>query len=246
MSRARSVANCPELTLDSFMINSAYRGYDKLEKNMFDLLKKFWERLYFVYWKWKIGVQASKWSIKYDQDIAKYKILKNTDLSDIPDKELEWAVEVWLTHGKFTEVNGDWIDAYEVVASLPKPCQDVYSTIAVTQDVMNGGFYQLFANPSGQFAEMSIDGFIAIGSPKLSDLVKKAMTLYQQNKQIVDVRYDAVRDAMKDGISQKNFYEASPNELDTAFTELNEAFFAYDDAIDYAKYIRQNADCFGD
>ena len=172
----------------------------------------------------------------YFEVSERYKYLKNAELPDIPDEYLEEAVRTWFQN-KFNE---GWSNRYEVITSLPKPCQNVYSTMTVTDNTMNGGFYQLLFNPSGQFAEMSIEGYLALGSQKLSNLVKTAVELYRQNKQVIDARYDALRNG-----TRKSFFEEDPNELDEAFTELNEAFFEYD-SIDYTKYIRQHAGCFGD
>ena len=172
--------------------------------------------------------------IKYLKE--RYKNLRKAKISDIPDEDLEEAVRIWF-RSKFNE---DGSDEYEVITSLPKPCQNVYSTMTVTDDTMNGGFYQLLFNSTGQFAEMSIEGYLALESPKLSNLVKRAVELYQQNKQVLDARFDALRNG-----TRNRFFEEVPNELDEAFTKLNEAFFEYD-SIDYVKYIRQHINCFDD
>jgi len=204
---------------------------------LYNLLKKIWERIHYVYWcVFVFGPENSRIDARRKYLDERYKNLQKADIPDIPDEDLEAAIRIWF-RSKFNE---DWSDDYEVITSLPKPCQHVYSTMAVSDDTMNGGFYQLLYNPTRQFAEMSIEGYLALESPKLSNLVKRAVELYQQNKQVIDARYDALRNG-----TRKSFFEEEPNELDDAFAELNEAFFEYD-TMDYVKYIRQNADCFGD
>ena len=169
-------------------------------------------------------------------DWKKYHNLKNADLPNISDNELEDAVMYWMW-GKH-DAN---LSAYEQILLLPKPCQNVYSTRTVTDQVMNGGFCQMLFNDSRHFAEMSIEGYLALESAKLSNLVKRSLELYQQNKQIIDGRFDALRNG-----TRKSFYAFDdPDEPNESFTRLNEAFFEYD-TMDYVKYIRLNANCFGD
>jgi len=202
-----------------------------------NFLKRLWKRIYHVYCRvFVFDPQCTEYDARIKYLKERYKNLRKAKISDIPDEDLEEAVRIWF-RSKFNE---DGSDEYEVITSLPKPCQNVYSTMTVTDDTMNGGFYQLLFNSTGQFAEMSIEGYLALESPKLSNLVKRAVELYQQNKQVLDARFDALRNG-----TRNRFFEEVPNELDEAFTKLNEAFFEYD-SIDYAKYIRQHINCFDD
>ena len=176
--------------------------------------------------------------------------LKRADLADIPDEDLEDAVMDWMW-----SKDDENLSEYEQILLLPKPCQNVYSARTVTDDVMNGGFAQLFWNSSGAFAEMSVEGFLALGSPKLSNLVAKALELRQQ---ILDSPQDSTtgryvaffkrgkeRDGAYDEHNDKIFHDVLHELNDGVFNELNEMFFEYD-TMNYAEYIRQNADCFGD
>ena len=166
----------------------------------------------------------------YFEVLEKYKFLKKAELPDIPDVILEHAVMSWMWTKAF---KGD-ADQYEVISSLPKPCQNVYSCRTVTDEINNGGLNQLFYNSTGQFAEMSIDGFLALGSQKLSDVMAKAVELYRKNKPLLDKYNDDTLESFFDSYAEK------------IFEELDNIFYDEIDSVDMAKFIRQNADCFGD
>ena len=166
-------------------------------------------------------------SLEYLGDL-KYKFLKKAELPDVPDNELENAVMIWMSH-KFDKDRPD-----DFWASFPKPCQNWLSCRTVSDNVHMSGLYLLFFNSYEQEAEMSIEGFRALGLPKLSAVMAKAVELYRQNKHILDGYADGTVDSFE------VFHQAGifPDELD-------QEFFA-EDISDYVKYIRQNADCFGD
>jgi hypothetical protein len=167
----------------------------------------------------------------------KYGHIKSSELPDIPNDKLLIAITYWM-RGKF---DLGWFNECEIIVSLPKPCQNVYSTQTVTDDLLSGNFNYLFfyRRFAEQFAEMSIEGFVALGSQKLSGVVAEAVELYRQNKQIF-LRYKN-DDAGIEGFSALcNDVNAFDN-LDKAFCEECALH-----RIDYAKYIRQNANCFGD
>jgi len=160
----------------------------------------------------------------------KYKSLKKECIPTIPNDELENAMMNWMW-GKIGE---DWPDQYQIISVLPKPCQNVYSCRVVTDEVNNGGLNQLFFNPTGQFAKMSIEGFWALGSSKLSNIMEEAVALYQKSKEILD-GYD-------DG-TLEGFFASYEEGI---FDKLDESFFRESGFVDYVKYIRLNSTCFGD
>ena len=53
----------------------------------------------------------------------------------------------------FGKVESDWSKEYEIIKSLPIPCQDVYSTVCVMNEILNGGFNQLFFNSTIIFGD---------------------------------------------------------------------------------------------
>jgi len=168
----------------------------------------------------------------YFVTLEKYKHLQKEWVSKIPDSELENAVMSWM----WTKCSGsdeDWDNQLETISSLPKPCQDVYSTRTVIDEVNNGGLNQLFFNSTGQFTLMAIDGFLAMGSPKLSSTLEKAVVLYAQNRDVLENYYDG---------TIEGFFASYEEKI---FDKLEEGIFAAFKDIDFVKYIRSNADCFG-
>ena len=171
---------------------------------------------------------ASEDDYDYFEVLERYKYLKNTELPDIPDVILEHAVMSWMWTKSSNERQ------YEIISSLPKPCQNVYSCRTVTDEINNGGLNQLFYNDTGQFAEMSIEGFLALGSPKLSEVMAKAVELYQEKKSVLDEYNDD---------TLESFFASYKEKI---FEKLDSDFYDECDSVEMAKYIRQNADCFGD
>jgi hypothetical protein len=164
------------------------------------------------------------------EDYERYKFLKNSELSDIPDDVLEDAVMNWMW-AKWQE---EGLDQYLVIRSLPKPCQHVYSCRTVTDEINNGGLNQLFFNQTGAFAEMSIESFLALGSQKLSRVMEEAVGTFWLNRRDLEEYNDGTIESFCDSCK-----------LDI-FEELDSMFNKERDFIDIVKYIRQHADCFGD
>jgi len=166
----------------------------------------------------------------YFKLLERYKFLKKVELPDIADNDLEHAVLSWM----WTKIEDDGANQYTVICSLPKPCQNVYSCRTVTDEVNNGGLNQLFFNHTVQLIELSIEGYLALGSAKLSDIMAEAVNLYRQNKHILD------------GYNDGTIESFSASYCEKLFDELVDRFFQECDLIDCVSYIRSNADCFGD
>ena len=162
-----------------------------------------------------------------------YKNLEKTDIETIPDTPsnlLEEAVFFWMC----SKFDSTFSNQLEVISSLPKPCQNVYSCQIVFHEVLNGGFDQLFFNSSRQFIEMSIGGFAALGSQKLSDVMTKAVEVYLANKQEIDTYIDDWQDGCSK-LYEKRFFDA-----------LEELFVEEYDSVNFSQYIRLHAADFGD
>ena len=169
----------------------------------------------------------------YFETLEKYKYLKNSEIENIPDAPgdmLENAVMSWM----WNKFNENWSDQYEVVSSLPKPCQHVYSCRTVIDEVNNGGLNQLFYNSTRQFAEMSIEGFLALGSQELSDVMARAVEIFWANKQVLDAYDDGTLESFSES------YEEG------FFDELDDIFYEECDSINISQYVRMNSQYFGD
>ena len=159
----------------------------------------------------------------------KLEYLKNSDIPKLSDEELELATMEWI-RSKFK----DWINQYEDLKTLPKPCQIVYSCRTVMDEVGNGGFLQLFYNSMLPFAELSIEGFLELGAPKLGRVTNKAIEVYWNNKHMFD-RYNDGSLNGHSALAHENF-----------FNTLDEEFALEFNSINIADYIRTNDVFFGD
>ena len=169
----------------------------------------------------------------YAEALERGKFLKKAELSDIPDDKLEWVVMSWLFEK----------EVYKIVDSIPKPCLNVFSCQVVTTEINNGGIHQLFRNDMAQSAEWSIDGFLDMGSPKLSDVMVKALELYKKHDMAKAVELIQRNGKWTEDPTVRRFFDFH---RDNIFCELDNAFYQECDSVDYVKYIRRNADCFGD
>ena len=185
------------------------------------------------------------------EELNRYKNLKNAELSDIPDDSLERAVMVWmLNRGK----DGDCL--FDLACQLPVPCQNVFYCKIVVGEIDNGGLHQLFHNDGARWAEMSIAGFLALGSSTLSEVMAKALELYSEYDmaKAVALIHQRGRDGDLKTIQPYKHGSDCASAIkcffdfhrDGIFSELDEAFYQERDSIDYITYIRSNADCFGD
>ena len=103
----------------------------------------------------------------------------------------------------------------------------------------------MFGNGMIELAKMSVEGFLALGAPKLGEIMEKSLELYQQYDvaTVVELKQLIPRGAGYDDYPVVRRYY---NEHRNIFGELDEAFYAEEKSLDYVKYIRQNAECFGD
>jgi len=166
----------------------------------------------------------------YFETLEKYKHLQTDWVPEIPDNELEDAVMSWM----WNKFNEDWSNQYEVISTLPKSCQNVFSCRTIIDEVNNGGFNQLFFNSSRQFAIMSIDGFLALGSPQLSSIMEESVVLYWHNKETLDAYDDGTLESFSASYKEK------------IFDNLDERFYPACESLDYIKYIRLHTAFFGD
>ncbi|MCL2120312.1 MAG: DMP19 family protein [Planctomycetaceae bacterium] len=75
----------------------------------------------------------------------------------------------------------------------------------VSGEISNGGLNQFYFNNMKPLAEMSIEGFSALGSQKLSDVMAKAVELYQDYKQVLDGYNDGTVESFSASYARENF-----------------------------------------
>ncbi|HHU55656.1 MAG TPA: DMP19 family protein [Acholeplasmataceae bacterium] len=158
-----------------------------------------------------------------------YRRLNKEDVKLIPNEDLKEAVMDWM----FEKVDAD---EFIIISKLPTPCQDVYSTVTIMNEVLNGGFNQLFFNSTVEFIEMAHKGFVSIGLPKLSKLLNQACQVYLDNKEILEKYDDGTIESFSDSYEENLF-----DDLDMLFSKEEENFEKL-----IIEYIRKNETYFGD
>lgn len=169
-----------------------------------------------------------------NNDLKKYEFLKQEEISSIPDDELIYAVMSWM----WSKFNPDWSDDFEVVSSLPEPCQNIYSVYIIEGEVNNGGFNQCYYNSSRQFTKMAESGFNSIGAEGFADITIRANTIYSEIKDDLEKYNDGSIESFSES------YKNNPlNALDDEFYSMYEKEPLDKLCIDY---IRANSQYFGD
>jgi hypothetical protein len=108
----------------------------------------------------------------------------------------------------------------ELLAALPAAARTWFVTSVPDADVLNGGFWQLFGNSTGDTAALSIAGFIEIGSPARAELfTRAAMALFDTT----DVPPQAERWVRLEALADDGRVSATIGALNRAYSELHRA-----------------------
>ena len=99
-----------------------------------------------------------------------------SDLSHIPNDELEYEVVDYVSAAIFREDYEDWV---ELLRPLSPGFRAVYATCVLEGEVDNGGFSQFFFNSSGAIAYEARDGCWLIGARQHAQIVIDAIELEQ-------------------------------------------------------------------
>lgn len=164
----------------------------------------------------------------------RFKKLKKGDLSTLPDSDLVTAVMAWM--GNKLEGINDWQKEYELIESLPNPCQNVYGCIVTVGEIDNGGFNQYFYNSTSQYIDMAIEGFEALGLKNLGDLLVSAYHTLMENAERLQKYRDGTLESFMESYKEKVF-----DKLDKTFYQEEAGF---NEKI--VAYIRENQSVFGD
>ena len=126
----------------------------------------------------------------------------------------------------------DFTDPQTFAAStaiIPRGVVLLYATHYFLSEIHNGGFLQFFWNSTGLIAPEAIEGFIAIGMPKLAALLQAtAAPLGSPYPRDRDPRWDALM--MASGLHErdlKKIFGKQPN-MYLAFAEATERLFPDD------------------
>ncbi len=158
--------------------------------------------------------------------------LRAATLAAISDDDVEFSLVDYVA----TRIgaNGNELDAIE---RLPPRLLTWYITFVVDAEVLNGGFNQLFFNPSGRYATMAPMAFEEIGAPEAAALVAQALSLLDQHA-------PALEAAAEEGTLEA----FARTYLDQPFGELDSAYAAGEPQWRAARlrYVRDNSDTLGD
>jgi len=174
---------------------------------------------------------------EFERDQERFKKLKREGFPAVEDEKLLQAASAWI----FEKVYSKGPDKYfEMMATLPKPCQIFYAVGAVDCEVNNGGFNQYYYNLGHEISTVKAEEALdAIGAPQIAEITRKADAVYEQIK-------DTLSNCMEESTIEEfmDSYDDNPlNEFDDEFAKAYET----EDLVNLSiKFIRENIDCFGD
>lgn len=153
----------------------------------------------------------------------------------------QWQREADLSYWELIENAFDEVDIYSGPAAfmndlqpLPAAVQHLLTAHWCQSEINNGGFDQLFYNPTGVLAPEAEAGFRAIGLPAVADLVGTAIARFGPDyPRDQDARVAAMRALPNDGSKAYSGLGRCFGDLDDRFYELCAEFDSIAD--DYAK-----------
>ncbi len=164
----------------------------------------------------------------------RYASLKRDELESIPENELVFAVTSWI-EGKFSE---DWRNMGEVINSLPTPCINVYCANHIGNEVLSGGFGQVFFNSSRDYIGVAAAGFRALGYPKLADITEQALKInYDSGKKTSG---HSIEDFF--ALAENDDYRTLDKDFKRVFDEGKFNRLARDYILKYAKYFGETGE----
>ncbi len=106
-----------------------------------------------------------------------YNVLNPDILKEIPDDRLEQVVIDFVELKVESEIGDDAERFYDVIKTLPKSFQAIYTTFYLEAEVYNGGISQYFSNPTGLFTREAIEGLKMVEAYKLAQVIGEAVKI---------------------------------------------------------------------
>ena len=134
-------------------------------------------------------------------------------LARIPDDVVEYSLIEYVVDHSLP--SGSPVDA---VAHFPDALRSWYIAFIVDAEILNGGFNQLFFNPSGALAPDAPAAFVALGIPEAGALVQRALDL-------LEAYSPALEQAQKQGTVEafaSTYLEQPFSELDNQYSVKEE------------------------
>jgi len=141
---------------------------------------------------------------------------KNVALTiQIIDKLSDEDVEGAIYENIVETFKGDFDNEFEHIKKLSAGQQMFWATWILEAEVNNGGFNQYYYNSDGEFAEMALNGLKIIKANKFVDLVSRANSVYEKDKE----RLSAYDDGSMESFS-KSYKDNPLNKFDDEFYDL--------------------------
>jgi hypothetical protein len=141
---------------------------------------------------------------------------KNVALTiQIIDKLSDEDVEGAIYENIVETFKGDFDNEFEHIKKLSTGQQMFWATWILEAEVNNGGFNQYYYNSDGEFAEMALNGLKIIKANKFADLVSRANSVYEKDKE----RLSAYDDGSMESFS-KSYKDNPLNKFDDEFYDL--------------------------
>ena len=102
-------------------------------------------------------------------------------LASVPDDELSDAI----LHHVVLRMGNETTRKREVVRACPVGVRAVFATLLVDLEVNNGGFNQLFWNPSGEFAGDALAGYELMGAEDYASVMRAAIATWESEREIL-------------------------------------------------------------
>jgi hypothetical protein len=120
----------------------------------------------------------------------------------------------------------------EAISDLPEALQAWYIAFVVDAEVLNGGFNQLFFNPSGELTPAAPAAFEFMAMPKAAALISRALELLDQHAPALEAAHASG--------TLEAFMETY---LDQPFSVLDEEYCSHEEDFRNARvrFIRDNA-----
>jgi len=133
----------------------------------------------------------------------------------IIDKLSDEDVEGAIYENIVETFKGDFDNEFEHIKKLSAGQQMFWATWILEAEVNNGGFNQYYYNSDGKFAEMALNGLKIIKANKFVDLVSRANSVYEKDKE----RLSAYDDGSMESFS-KSYKDNPLNKFDNEFYDL--------------------------
>ena len=152
-------------------------------------------------------------------------------LAAVSDDELEYALSAYVAD-RIADAGGK----FDTIERLPPKLLTWYIAYIIDVEVLNGGFNQLFFNPTGQYASEGPSVFDEIGLPEARTIMTEALELLERHAPSLEA---AAEEGTLEAFA-KTYLDQPFDELDSRYAVKEEVW-----RLARIRYVRANASTFG-